>query len=928
MLILRHLLWGLLVWWAPDLLYAQSPNAARNSLLLGGNIAKDSCTYTDLLLQVTVAADGTPIIDSLSGLALHQLGNKYHNNLQDPTSGNYYQRAIEVRDAVFRKPHNERAHSRLNRALWLRKRGALAAAEASLREALDLYERVPVADSLNWLRALNELSNQAEMQQDMTVAVSACYRALALRDEYANVTDSESYVTSYRAGRILLRMQQPAEALPNAHDALDLVVNTDKTNLKAQAYNLIANIQRELNAIEEGHQNLLQGIAIAEAAEGPVNSLASLYLNLAEYYGGEDAQGDCLDYDARARREYGLNGQDVDYYSSARTPEALLRWGRYEEALHMVNERIDSLDRRASPPVIFLIDLLSVRAQVYGKLGNRGAALNDYHTLFALQDSLRNEVTSPESQRYLSRNLHPFFDRALRLCYDDYLASGKTASLWRAFEISERARAYGLMATLQSSGSISSGREEILRAQVARWERAVSLGDSTHLTDLQDARLRLDRSQVGHPTATGRVGIDREATLACVAAYGATLLEYHLGSEISLLFLLTPDGELRAYEVAEGEQLTTRVTAWRRAINESSYRKKSLRPQHVQDSLDHQYALLGRKLTDQLLPPEVRRSLHRRPRLIIVPDGALHYLPFAALPMTAVEGPIDYRSVDYLQKTVAIQYAYSAAYLTRVSQADTATYRTNLLAFAPSFGGAAEKTRGGTRLGMLTHNREEVRALEGMVPKAEAYFAAAASRRQFMERIGGSRILHLSSHGRVDPADPNLSFIAFSQAGDTLLHDELLYFNDLYHLPLHNQLTVLSACETSLGKLVPGETTMSLASAFAAAGARSTLTTLWKVDDAATKDAIVEFYRHLLSGESRAVALSRAQTLLVASDYAHPYYWAGLSLHGSAGPLSLSPPEVVLPAAWVYWLLGGTLLCVAGYAGWRRSRQQQLWGVT
>lgn len=918
----RHLLWSLLLWWAPGLLYPQSSVSERDSTFIAGKLAKDSATYTDLLLRVTIATDGRPIVDSLSGLALHELGNKYHGNLRDPTSGEYYLRAIAIRDAVFAKPHNQRAHSRLNRALWLRKRGALAAAEASLREALDIYERVPAADSLNWLKALNELSNQAELQQDMSVAVSACYRALALRDAFVNVTDAEAYVTSYRAGRILLRMQRPAEALTSARHALDLVVATDETNLIALAYNLIAIIQRELNATEEGYQNLLRGIAVAEAAEQPVSALASLYLNLAEYYGGKGAQADCLDYDARARRLYSLHGQALEYCSSARTPEALLRWGRYAEALKMVSERIDSVSRQSVPLIIPLIDLLSVRAQVYSQLGDRRAALQDYHTLFTLQDSLRHGVTSPESQRYLSRNLHLFFDRALRLHYDDYLADGNEESLWRAFEISERARAYGLMATLQSGGAISSGREEILRAQVARWERAVSLGDSTHLTDLRGGRLRLDRSRVSQPMATERVGRNRETMLACIAAYDATLLEYHLGKEVSLLFVLTPKGQLSVYPIPDSQGLTDRITDWRNAINEGSYRRKSLRPKAVQDSLDQQYALIGHQLADQLLPPEVRMTLHLRPRLIIVPDGALHYLPFAALPLTEIEGVIDYRSVDYLQKTVAIQYAYSAAYLTEVSRADTATYRVNLLAFAPSFGGPAVAARGGTHLGKLTHNREEVSALARMVPKSETYFAAAASRRQFIERIGESRILHLSSHGRVDPTDPNLSFIAFSQPGDSLVHDELLYFNDLYHLPLHNQLTVLSACETSLGKLVPGETTMSLASAFASAGARSTLTTLWKVDDAATKDAIVEFYRQLIAGESRAVALSRAQALLVASDYAHPYYWAGLSLHGAAGPLSFSPAEPASPSGWSYWLLGAVLICAIGYAGWRINGHQ------
>ncbi|CAH1001317.1 hypothetical protein LEM8419_02218 [Neolewinella maritima] len=919
----RHLVWvGLLLLGVGTGLVAQ-PYGVRDSLLQAGQAARDSATYTELLLRVTKAADGTPIIDSLSGLALHQLGNKNFRKLTDPLAGAYYHRAIRVRDAVFLEPHNDRAHSRLNRAMWLSKRGDLDAAEISIREALDLYERVAEADSLNWLRSLNELSKQAEQQQDMTVAVSACYRALALCDAYPNVTPSEAFVTSHRAGHVLLRMQRAAAALPHARRALGIALDISSVDRQASAYNLLANVQRELGLVEASYQNLLRGVQVAEAAGRPVSALADLYLNLAEYYGGEEAQAKCLAYDDLARQQYALLGRTVDYCSSDRTPAALARWGRHAEALAMINERLDTLRAGDAPPVIPLIDLLSVRARVYTELGRRGEALRDYHALFALQDSLRSGVASPESRRYLSRNLHPFFDRALRLYYDDYLARGASASLWRAFEISERARAYSLLAALQTSGTVTSEREEALRARVARLERAVSLGDSSHLTDLREARLQLDRSQSGRQAATAHIRTDRQNLLDCMVRYDANLLEYHLGETISLLFLLTPDGDLRAYPIPEGEALSPRIIQWRDAIDRGSYRRKSLRPEQLQDSLDQQYALIGQQLAGQLLPPEVRQTLHLRPRLIIVPDGPLHYLPFAALPLDVTEGPVDYRTVPYLRKAVAIQYAYSAVYLTEVSHEDTATYRTNLLAFAPSFGGQAAASRGGNQLGKLAHNREEVMALATLVPGAETYFAADACRQQFIERAGDSRILHLSSHGRVDPTDPNLSFIAFTQPADSLLHDELLYFNDLYHLPLHNQLTVLSACETSLGKLVPGETTMSLASAFASAGARSTLTTLWEVDDAATKDAIVEFYRRLIAGESRVQALSGAQALLADSDYAHPYYWAGLSLHGAAGPLMLLPTRGTSFPAWSYWLLG-VALGIAGYAIWNHRRAQRL----
>jgi CHAT domain-containing protein len=155
----------------------------------------------------------------------------------------------------------------------------------------------------------------------------------------------------------------------------------------------------------------------------------------------------------------------------------------------------------------------------------------------------------------------------------------------------------------------------------------------------------------------------------------------------------------------------------------------------------------------------------------------------------------------------------------------------------------------------------------------------------------------------VNTDDANLSFVAFAQGGNNLEEDELLYFNDLSTLPIEAELVVLSACETSIGKVVPGESVLSLGSAFAAAGAHSTLTTLWKVDDAATEDLMVAFYQQLSAGKSRAEALAEAQRQQrAAGEFAHPYYWSAMTLNGEAGTI-----ELETGGKWPY-LLGGLIL--------------------
>ncbi|MFK8160989.1 MAG: CHAT domain-containing protein, partial [Lewinella sp.] len=398
----------------------------------------------------------------------------------------------------------------------------------------------------------------------------------------------------------------------------------------------------------------------------------------------------------------------------------------------------------------------------------------------------------------------------------------------------------------------------------------------------------------------------------------------------SYLFHLQPDGSLRMMPLEIDQGLQNIIDSWRSAISKGAYRQKSLRDD--QQAIDNTFTVWGGTLLDLLLPGLHNGELVLGNRLCIIPDGSLNYLPFAALPLKGQPAPIDYARLTYLQSGRTLQYAYSASYLLELERRPTPVFTEDLLAFAPSFSGEATPgevsllrsqrstivlslENSGKLPGLLplSHNRSEVAAIVSLVPDHEVFYDKAATRGAFLSALGDSRILHLSSHGMVDSVDANLSFVAFSQDGNVLDEDELLYFNDLSTLPLDAELVVLSACETSLGKVVPGESVLSLGNAFAAAGARSTLTSLWKVDDAATEDLMISFYQNLAAGKTRAEALADAQQRQrTEGEFAHPYYWSAMTLNGEAGAIELKEAS-----NWPIWV-GGLLLLLGGI--WAGSR--------
>jgi CHAT domain-containing protein len=152
---------------------------------------------------------------------------------------------------------------------------------------------------------------------------------------------------------------------------------------------------------------------------------------------------------------------------------------------------------------------------------------------------------------------------------------------------------------------------------------------------------------------------------------------------------------------------------------------------------------------------------------------------------------------------------------------------------------------------------------------------------------GDYRILHLATHGRADNRVGDYAFLAFSEIKDSI-ENELLYVKDLYNLELNADLVVLSACETGIGKLQRGEGIISLARAFAYAGAKSIVTTLWEVNDKSTSELMRYFYRELKLGKDKDEALRLARQRYfdkAAPRGLHPFFWAAFVPVGDMRPV-------------------------------------------
>lgn len=427
----------------------------------------------------------------------------------------------------------------------------------------------------------------------------------------------------------------------------------------------------------------------------------------------------------------------------------------------------------------------------------------------------------------------------------DLLVAGNRPA--EAFEYVERAKGRALVDLLASQGRIAihgadagQARTLFTRLETAEGAAATLGGGDAAGTRGVTVSLRRDLADRA-PEFTSLVAVTGTPLAEIRARLGAdeTLLEYYATDRGWFAFLLTRAGI--AVQPLGPLAPEKTVPAFRAALT---------------DPASGAWQGYARELHGQLIAPVA--GLIGTERLTIVPHGVLHYLPFGAL-MGGDGALLERARIRVLQSASVLKFLRAGG-----GQGPSGA----LIMGNPNLGDAAYD---------LTHAQEEALAIARILPAATVRLrdeATATFVRQNAARFG---ILHFAAHGHFAADQPLASALLLSRDGEG---DGRLTAGDLYGLRLQADLVTLSACETGLGRLSQGDDVVGFTRGLLYAGAGSIVTTLWKVDDRATRDLMVAFYTNLRTME-KDEALRRAQ-LAVKQRYPHPFYWAAFQLTGNA----------------------------------------------
>jgi CHAT domain-containing protein len=283
-------------------------------------------------------------------------------------------------------------------------------------------------------------------------------------------------------------------------------------------------------------------------------------------------------------------------------------------------------------------------------------------------------------------------------------------------------------------------------------------------------------------------------------------------------------------------------------------------------------------------------------RLLVVPDADLYHLNFEMLVSDNKAG--SFNDMLYLIRRHTISYLLSAASAIQYAEANRWRGNNRALLFAPVFTDEMKSTFrqqisspafAGNNDYLYLHRQpfalEAAERIGSLIPN-DLFKEYNAQERLFKQRAPAYNILHLGTHAEVNPLMQLHSRFFFAQEspGDTITTDDgYLHVYEIYSLPLKAELAVLTACETGSGQIEKGEGIMSLAHSFMHAGCKSVVMSLWKIDEKTSMEITTAFYKYLSQGNTKSESLRKAKLDLLdskGSKFAHPYYWAGLTLVG------------------------------------------------
>lgn len=828
----------------------------------------------------------------------HRLGRIFADQRRWPEAVIAQERAARAFRDLGRHDREAWARYNLGRAHYFT--GDVDSARRSYQEALRLHRGE--GDPLGAAYTASNLGLASELVGETQEAIDHYRQALDLYAgplaRYGRFVFDDHATTVFNLGTLLAARGRPRRALDAFERARAFYRESGAWPRLAMVENAIAAVHGEAGEPGRAFEVLQRSLTLSlgagadEHAAVAMSQLADLYRDRGRF----DLAGRLLDRALDTFRASGNRRSEARTWLKIGT--LALAGGREADALDALGAAL-VIDRELGE-VGAVASVLTEMARAYrvdGQLARASEAVDEAIGIF---ESLRLTTLEPSLRAAQFATAQDAYDVAIDIRFDLHAESPLAGHHREAFAIGERARARLLLDGLRDArgmprsapGSHAGDDDEVVRWRqrlntlARRRARAVRDGSGASVVDTIERSIResvsaLERLRAGSRT----VSTDDAGFLEAAVSSGAVvdrmanrgLLVYRIGREHAYRWHRASDGDLIMTRLAPASAIESAALRSHRLLG------KSARPETAAAT---RLALC--RLADLILPTDLASSPRR---LTIIPDGVLHYVPFAALPRPgagrcADDRLLDHHEIAYLPSLAARDALRHRRKDRRHGFTGSETEMSKAVAVIADPAFADDQALAPWR--PLRHTREEAAAILNQAPAGSGFAAtgADANKRLVLEGgLAGYRVLHFATHGVLDARNPALSGVVLSTVdarGRAI--DGVLRAHEIAELSLDADLVVLSACRTALGEAVRGEGLVGLTQAFLHAGASEVVVSLWPVDDRATSVLMTRFYRHLFRDRLPAsAALVRAQRFMAESSaWKAPYFWAGFVIRGHA----------------------------------------------
>ncbi|MGE0639654.1 MAG: CHAT domain-containing protein [Thermoanaerobaculia bacterium] len=803
--------------------------------------------------------------------------------------------------AVTASPRKIAAHLGRLHGDAQRRVGQLDEAEKTYRAALDAWSKIE-PDGLGASLLLNSLGNLHAGQDDLASASRYFEEAARIRRRvaprswlYANVLSSLGMVAGRRNDlasaekhlleSLALAEQQggdPAPALANlgivtrlrgdldrsevyTRRAIDLLRAAGNSREAARKLINLGNVLGDAGRAEEAFSAFDEAWALLDGSAPDRSDLVSIRANRARIFQdtGNFRRASTEIAAARALDDFDKPRTGVELLITSLEAREAEERGDLDAATRFAELTLEGRTR-IQPDSSFEAEAASALAAILDARGRPDEAERSYRRSIRALERQQEQLGGGDRGLVAFRSRHSGIYRAFQ---EFLLRHGRPDE---AFEIYERSRAQALLALLQqrdlelADADLNPAVARTRRQLGARIDQAyleMAKLPATPAADgqrqalrqsieaLHEERERLNRSARDASPRLRAIETPPAYSLAEIRqtlAADTLVLAYSLGPASSTLFALSGTGGVEAFPIAASEAgIAADVRRWSELVSGSTLRRAEL-------------GAVERRLSQLLLGPAATQ-LRSAARLLIIPDGAIHTLAFAALP--------DPQAPDSrLLERLPVSYQVSASVQAELQQKRPAAAPDRVAVFADPTSSAAATAQFRREFGRLPATRREAESLYHQLgERVHLFLGDAATESAARGALATATVSHFATHAVVDEALPLDSALLLAPDADgTGAREGLLQAWEIAaQVREASDLVVLSACETARGADRGGEGILGLVRALQVAGARSVVASLWRVDDESTAELMSRFHRHLSAGLARDEALRQAQLELL-----------------------------------------------------------------